>query len=199
MPEHTGRYILCRTPHRRSSASTSSGGGGGLVFGAPRDLFGSGGDAAAGGRFDQLCAVLVSEPIAGVHTLELIVPHGHGEDGCVVPLQNLADSSPDGLLTRYERGETKGLLVFIGRIDAQMSPRDALRKGARPMERTGCTCSLSLPKTTSKNLYIGVHSTTSEGNDAVTSEVAYSPPIAPIQAFTAALALQHWWSAHGGR
>jgi hypothetical protein len=171
-----GRYVLCRSSVRRASSAALSMGA--SLFGAPRD------DKAE--RLEELCACLLTEPIGGVHTLELIVPHGAAgrADGAVVPLQNLAAASNaphEGLLPRYERGDVAGLLVFVGRIQ----PMGSGNGGG------GCVCKLSLPKTQSKNLALSV--------GPAESHVAYKPPIAPIQAFTAALALRHFWAVRGAR
>ena len=109
-------------------------------------------------------------PNQGVFTMELVMPVARSADGVVAPL--LAPSGGDaGLLRQYQAGETKGLLVFVGHVDLGRSSRRI-------------TVSLSLPKTKSCNLLL------EQKGGAL--RVRYGEPIAPLQAFHAALALAHW-------
>ena len=99
------------------------------------------------------------------HTLELIIPH-HAA-GTPRP-------SASGLRARYARGETSGLLVFLGRVE-RGDAGDGL--GVRP----------SLPKTDSGNLLLRLPQTR-----GACAALEYREPISPVQAFNAALAVMHW-------
>ena len=126
------------------------------------------------------------------------------------------------LLARYERGETKGLLVFVGhlepagdgcvvRLGVKTPPSttfhhpDLTSSQACPRWSRVCyglfilsVTVAGLPKMKSAN--VTIHLTRSGG----VGRVAYSPPVAPIQAFHAALALIHYVTVtaahwrHGG-
>lgn len=121
-----------------------------------------------GSRADELAVVFNAPERDGEpHTLELIIPHAAA--GTPRP-------SASGLLARYARGETSGLLVFLGRVEW-------LRGDAGD----GLGVRLSLPKTDSGNLLLRLPQTR-----GACAALEYREPISPIQAFNAALALMHW-------
>ena len=128
--------------------------------------------ALLGGRSEaqeQLSAVLFSELVPGVSTMELVVPVARSSDGVVAPL--LAQDRESGLLRQYAQGDTKGLMVFVGHVD--------LGRRSRRIK-----VALSLPKTSSRNLVL------EQSGGAL--RVRYCEPVNPLQAFHAALALAHW-------
>ena len=83
----------------------------------------------------------------------------------------------DTLLQRYGRGETEGLLVFVGQV-ARSAAAEAPSAAVR----------LSLPKTDSGNLLLQ----TSGRRGANRATLEYRDPLSPLAAFSAALALVHW-------
>uniref|UniRef100_A0A7S4BIM4 Myosin motor domain-containing protein n=1 Tax=Chrysotila carterae TaxID=13221 RepID=A0A7S4BIM4_CHRCT len=127
------------------------------------------------GGSEELSAVIFAQPLHGVDTVELVVPHGPTKDGVVQA--HTPRGAADGLLARYERGDNTGLLVFIGRIERVRS-----RGAASPR----LLSRLSLPKTASGNLLVR------QTNADAVFALEYSEPITPMQAFHVSLALMHW-------
>ena len=162
------KYVLAR-PQPAKRGGGGSGGGASSVSAGVAAAFTRGG-AGARPLEEQLSAVLFSELVPGVFTMELVMPVARSADGVVAPL--LAPPGGEaGLLRQYQAGDTKGLLVFVGHVDLGRSSRRI-------------KVSLSLPKTKSANLLLE-----QEGGAL---RVRYCEPIAPLQAFHAALALAHW-------
>ena len=152
-----GKYVLMRAPLHRSQP--------------------------LGGRREELAAAVFTEPVEGLHVMELVVPHGsrRSRDGVVAGYP--ASTPRDGLLACYERGETKGLLVFVGKL--AIAPR-ALSAGE---DAPSVSVRLSLPKTDSGNLVL--KQSGRGGPAALASVVEYTEPVAPVQAFFAALSMMH--------
>ncbi|KAL1512291.1 hypothetical protein AB1Y20_005553 [Prymnesium parvum] len=132
-----------------------------------------------GDKQEELAAVIFSEGMSDVYTMELLLPRSLSRDHTPVARVSSATDS-NGLLRLNERGKEDSLLVFTGRVDVVQSSsrnRDAYT-GVR----------LSSPSTNSANLEIRLP----RGNTA--QSVRYCAPIAPVHAFCAALALAHWSS-----
>ncbi|KAL1519148.1 hypothetical protein AB1Y20_003408 [Prymnesium parvum] len=146
-----GKYSLVRSTKPKSIISHTSG------------LLGLGG----GEREEELGAALFSQPIRGVHTMELVIPFA--SSGVKSRFVQGAESLP--LLATYTAGSTDNLMVFVGAIDVV----------AAGVVRT----TLSLPKTNSANIVLRC-------NAGGSIDVSYAAPLASVHAFLAALALAHW-------
>ena len=122
-----GKYVLARPPPGRKGSlvpppvASFLGGLGGLQ------------------QQEELSAVLFSELVPGVHTMELVMPVARTSDGVVAPLLCAAGGQA-GLLRQYAAGDTRNLLVFVGHVEKSAKKRIKV--------------TLSLPKTQSANLLL---------------------------------------------
>lgn len=175
--QHTVRVVARNRYQLLRSAKPTSRAPAAMLEQAANRLF-SWKSALGGGEMpgEEHAAVLFSQYLRGVYTMELLIPQTPSTTFTAAPSADGREptgASPmlaSPMLRAYENGSTDGLLVFVGAVDVTGEAVDVR---------------LSLPKTESGTLRIRYLT------DGL-AEVSYAPPLAAVHAFHATLALAHW-------
>ena len=174
-----GKYDLVRPPKPSGAAAA-------LALAAATFAFAPSVLRQSDTSWDSLAATLITQPVAGVHLFELLLPQPRGgrppsrahpssasgdaaaKGGSAATAMRRCGGS--GLVGAYEAGDTEGLIVFVGAVE---------------IGTCGAAVTLSLPKTSSANLAL-------EACPNGTVKLRYAPPISAVAAFHAALTFAHW-------